>query len=99
MAYSSIGMPLVGRCHSGYRHDENTTVKGIVKGAIKTIAPLTYRQRYAQSSGRDPLICPHCQREMDVWRIWRPTSGIIYDELEAIARGTYAAKATRADPA
>ena len=29
-------------------------VKGIVKGAIKIIAPMTYRQRYQRSSGRDP---------------------------------------------
>jgi hypothetical protein len=29
-------------------------VKGIIKGAIKIIAPLTYRQRYQQSTGRDP---------------------------------------------
>lgn len=27
--------------------------KGIVKGAVKIIAPLTYRQRYQQSTGRD----------------------------------------------
>ena len=29
-------------------------VKGIVKGAIKIIAPMPYRQRYQQSTGRDP---------------------------------------------
>jgi hypothetical protein len=43
-------------------------VQGIVKGAIKIIAPMTYRQRYQQSTGRDPLRCPHCQREMGLWR-------------------------------
>jgi hypothetical protein len=73
-------------------------VKGIVKGAIKIIAPMTYRQRYAQSTGRDPLRCPHCQHEMGVWRIWHPTSGVIHDELKAIARGKYASQAPRADP-
>src|SRR5262249_28894798 len=35
-------------------------VKGVVKGAVKIIARLTYRQRYEQSTGRDPLICPYC---------------------------------------
>jgi hypothetical protein len=74
-------------------------VKGVVKGAIQIIATKTYRQRYEQSSGRDPLICPHCQSEMGVWRIWHPIYGIIHDELEAIARGKYASQATRADPA
>jgi Putative transposase len=74
------------------------TVKGIVKGAVKIIAPLTYRQRYQQSTGRDPLRCPHCQRAMEVWRIWHPTYGIIHDELEAIRRGKYASQAPRAAP-
>ena len=73
-------------------------VEGVVKGAVKIIARLTYRQRYAQSTGRDPLICPHCRREMDVWHIWHPTYGVIYDEGEVIKRGTYASTAPRAGP-
>jgi hypothetical protein len=73
-------------------------VKGIIKGAMKIIAPLTYRQRYQQSSGRDPLRCPHCQREIGVWRIWHPTYGLIHDELTAIARGKYASQTPRAAP-
>jgi hypothetical protein len=44
-------------------------VQGVVQGAVKIIARLTYRQRYEQSTGRDPFICPHCQGEMTVWRI------------------------------
>jgi hypothetical protein len=73
-------------------------IKGLVKGAIKIIAPMTYRQRYQQSTGRDPLRCPHCQHEMGVWRIWHPISGVIHDELEAVRRGKYASQAPRADP-
>ena len=74
-------------------------VKGIIKGAIKIIAPLTYRQRYQRSTGRDPLRCPHCQSDMGVWRIWHPTYGVIHNELDAIRRGQYASQATRAGPA
>jgi hypothetical protein len=73
-------------------------VKGIVKGAIKIIAPMAYRQRYQQSTGRDPLHCPHCHHAMGVWRIWHPTYGVIHDELEAIRGGQYAPQASRADP-
>ena len=73
-------------------------VRGLVKGAIKIIAPMTYRQRYQQSTGRDPLRCPHCQREMGVWRIWHPNYGVIHDELETIRRGKYASQAPRAAP-
>jgi hypothetical protein len=73
-------------------------VEGVVKGAVKIIARLTYRQRYAQSTGRDPLICPYCRGEMDVWRIWHPTYGVIHDEGEVIKRGTYASTVQRAGP-
>src|SRR5205823_2132354 len=73
-------------------------VEGVVKGAVKIIARLTYRQRYAQSTGRDPFRCPHCGGEMEVWRIWHPTYGVIYDEGEVIKRGTYASTAQRAGP-
>ena len=62
-------------------------LKGVVKGAIQIIAPMTYRQRYQQSIGRDPFHCPHCHRDRGVWRIWHPTYGLIYDELAAIRRG------------
>src|SRR5438128_11893582 len=65
-------------------------VEGVVKGAVKIIARLTYRQRYAQSTGRDPMICSHCRSAMEMWCIWPPTYGVIYDEVEAIKRCTYA---------
>src|SRR5207245_3138283 len=42
-------------------------VEGVVKGAVKIIARLTYRQRYEKSTGRDPLRCPHCRGEMGLW--------------------------------
>jgi hypothetical protein len=73
-------------------------VEGVVKGAVQIIARLTYRQRYEKSTGRDPLICPHCRGEMGVWRLWHPTYGVIYDEGEVIKRGTYASTAQRAGP-
>jgi hypothetical protein len=73
-------------------------VEGVIKGAVKIIARLTYRQRSEQSTGRDPLICPHCRSEMGVWRIWHPTYGVIYDEGEVIKRGTYAPSAQPAGP-
>ncbi len=73
-------------------------VEGVVKGAVKIIARLTYRQRYEKSTGQDPLICPHCRSEMGLWRIWHPTYGVIYDEVQVIKRGTYEPTAQRAGP-
>src|SRR5262249_57555157 len=55
-------------------------VEEVIKGAVKIIARLTYRQRYEQSTGRDPFRCPYCQHMMDVWRICHPTYGAIYYE-------------------
>jgi hypothetical protein len=73
-------------------------VEGVVKGAVKIITRLTYRQRYEKSTGRDPLICPHCRCEMGLWRIWHPTYGVIYDEVQVIKRGTYALTTQRSGP-
>jgi hypothetical protein len=67
-------------------------VKGVVQGAVKIMARLTYRQRYHQSSGRDPLICPHCHEEMGLWKVWHPKYGVVYNELEAIKRGKYGSR-------
>jgi hypothetical protein len=79
-------------------HEALAQVAGVGKGAIKSLARLTYRQRYEQSTGRDPWRCPHCQGEMGGWRIWHPTYGGIYDEVQVIKRGTYASTAQRAGP-
>jgi hypothetical protein len=71
-------------------------VQHVIKGAIKIIAPMAYRQRYHQSTGRDPLRCPHCSGEMALWRIWHPKYGVIYDEAKAIKRGQYERRRERA---
>jgi hypothetical protein len=39
-------------------------VQGLIQGALNIIAPMTSRQRYQQSTGRDRLRCPHCHRDM-----------------------------------
>ena len=71
-------------------------VKGMVTGAIKVIAAKSYRQRYQQSTGRDPLRCPYCQQGMGVWKVWHPKYGVVYDELGAIKRGRYESPGKRA---
>ena len=82
----------------GMIHAALAKVEEVVKGAVKIIARLTYRQRYEQSTGRDPFQCPHCGEEMAVWRIWHPSYGVIYDEGEVIKRGTYTSSTQRAGP-
>jgi hypothetical protein len=82
----------------GVMREALAKVEGVVQGAVKIIARLTSRQRYQQSTGRDPLMCPHCRGEMGVWRIWHPTYEVIYEEGEVIKRGTYASTVQRAGP-
>ena len=73
-------------------------VEGVVKGAVKIVARLTYRERYEQSTGRDPLLCAPCRSEMGLWRIWHPIYGVIYDEGVVIKRGRYRSRAQRSGP-
>jgi len=61
--------------------------EGVVKGAVQRIARLTSRQRYEQSTGRDPWRCPHGQSPRDGWRLWHPTYGVSDDEGEVSKRG------------
>ena len=74
----------------GLMQEALAKVRGIVKGAIKIMAAKSYRERYRPSSGRAPLLCPHCHHEMGVWKVWHPKYGVVYDELEAMRRGQYA---------
>jgi hypothetical protein len=66
-----------------------STVKGVVRGAIKIIEEKSYRERYQEGFGKDPFTCTYCGREMVVWTIYHPRYGIIYDEDEVIKSGLY----------
>lgn len=60
-----------------------------IKGAYEVVASKGYRERYKEMSGRDPLICRCCGREMYLWKIWHPKYGTIYDEWENLKAGKY----------
>jgi len=49
--------------------------KRIVKSFKRTFS---YRQRIKQTFNQDSLICPHCQKEMELFRIWHPKYAEIY---------------------
>ena len=40
---------------------------------------LGWRQRLIQTFGQDPLHCPRCGEEMELWRIWHPRYGDLFD--------------------
>jgi len=61
----------------------------VIKGTYEVVASKKYRERYQEVSGRDPLICRFCGREMDLWKVWHPKYGMIYDEWEILKEGKY----------
>lgn len=41
----------------------------------------TWRERAKESFGKDPIECPHCGSEMELWEIWHPDKGFLYHIL------------------
>jgi len=61
----------------------------LIKGTYRLVAQKTSRERVLASTGRDPLRCTRCGREMMLWQVWHPRYGGVYDEVQAIKRGRY----------
>jgi hypothetical protein len=59
----------------------------LITGTSRIAARQTYRERVLASTGRDPLRCGRCGRDMLLWQVWHPRYGVVYDELQAIKRG------------
>ncbi|MCP4271170.1 MAG: transposase [Gammaproteobacteria bacterium] len=78
--------------YKGVIREALSKIKEVVKDAIKIIPRKDYRKRYKDSTGTDPYICEHCEKEMSLWRIWHPKYGVVYDECEKIKRGNYETK-------
>tara|TARA_X000001036_G_C20638230_1_gene790068 strand:+ start:175 stop:1356 length:1182 start_codon:yes stop_codon:yes gene_type:complete len=51
----------------------------VIKGAYQIIAFKNYRSRYMDSANKDPFMCDNCKSEMEVWKIWHPKYGLLYD--------------------
>jgi hypothetical protein len=67
----AIAIELLKKCRR-FAQKSFEFVKGLPKG-------LNWRQRLIAGFGKDPLICVHCKQEMELWRIWHPGYGDIYD--------------------
>lgn len=62
----------------------------VVQGTYQVLTGRkTYRKRYHEGSGRDPLTCRYCGAELDLIKRWHPKHGAFYDELEYIKQGKY----------
>lgn len=64
-------------------------LKDAIKDVYEVVKEKSYRERYKEGSGKDPIKCPHCGEEMIVWVIWHPKYKVIYSEEERIRKGKY----------
>jgi len=58
----------------------------VIKGVYEVIRTKSYRERYEEMRGQDPMICSYCGHEMELWKRWHPKYGTIYDEYENLKR-------------
>lgn len=70
-----------------------------IKGTYEIVAFKKYRERYRDTTGRDPLICKFCGSEMTLARVWLPKYGTIFDEWEELKAGKYGKATDRDDTA
>ncbi len=61
----------------------------VVKDVYQVVTSKSYRERFKEMSGHDPLICQLCGCGMVLWKIWHPKYGTIYDEWENLKAGKY----------
>jgi hypothetical protein len=59
----------------------------LIQGTYRITAQQTSREPGLASTGRDPLRCARCGREMRLWQVRHPRYGVVYDEWQAIKRG------------
>ncbi|MHC9540205.1 MAG: transposase [Vulcanimicrobiota bacterium] len=64
-------------------------IEKAVNDGYKVVKKVLYRDRYECSSGRDPFRCSRCGGIMDLWKIWIPKYGVIFDEEQRLRDGFY----------
>jgi len=69
-----------------------------IRDAYQVVAFKKYRERYQEMSGHDPLVCRFCGRILDLWKIWHPKYGTIYDECKELKAGKYEKTVSGKDP-
>ena len=55
----------------------------LVKDAYHIIRLPNYRARYTDAFNKDPFVCSHCGNAMELWRMWHPKYGLLYDLIDS----------------
>lgn len=61
----------------------------VIEDGYKVVKKCFYRDRYEKSARRDPFRCNCCGELMDLWKIWAPQYGVIFDEEKRLRNGVY----------
>lgn len=61
----------------------------VIKRAVQAVKSLCFRERVKESSGQDPLRCSHCGGEMDLYYIWHPRYGTIFNAAKDLFRNDW----------
>ena len=48
---------------------------------------ITYAKFFEEVAGRNPLNCTHCGNKMELWQIWHPIKGMVYDLHDRLLNG------------
>jgi len=51
----------------------------VIRNAVRIIGRKKYKDAYFEVSGKNPILCPFCRNEMELWRLWHPKYGIFYE--------------------
>lgn len=51
----------------------------LVKDAYQIITLPNYRVRHTDAFNKDPFVCSHCGNAMELWHMWHPRYGLLYD--------------------
>jgi len=54
-------------------------IGAVIKDAYYVITLKNYRTRHIEAFSKDPLVCAYCHNAMELWRIWHPKYGLLYD--------------------
>ncbi len=61
-------------------------IRAVVQEAFSfgeaVMSKLGWRRKIKEKFGRDPLRCERCGEEMELWKVWVPGKGVVYDLLE-----------------
>ena len=70
----------------------------VIKKACSAVKKLCFKDRVKASTGKNPLRCSKCGEEMDLYYIWHPKYGIIFDAEEDLFMRPYVESEAVEDP-